>query len=225
MDLESEESCLWPSPRFALLDFFSSSARQASSPLPCLTLITVTTENSDGNLVKGSANYNGLYKFGRLTVIFIRTQIFSIVCCPVWCFLIWSLQLHCKFELREHILDSACPQCLQYWAHDPHIKILVGWLLVGLILFFFFNGFDSHCKVFCDFSGFLIDKKKKFFSGTSHNVYLAYDLYSLSFSQPAGQNSIRKKTIQAKAKNIYTFSRPVSKVPFKDQKRGQKVYQ
>lgn len=102
------------------------------------TLFTVTTENSDGNLVKGSANYNGLYKFGRLTVIFIRTQIFSIVCCPVWCFLIWSLQLHCKFELREHILDSACPQCLQYWAHDPHIKILVGWLLVGLILFFFF---------------------------------------------------------------------------------------
>lgn len=164
MDLKSEESWLWPSPRFALLYFFFFFICK----MGFLTSTLPTTNHSYywelkwDHLVKGSANYNSLYKFGRVTVIFIKTQIFSILYCPVLCFLIWSLQVHCKFKLREHVLDSACPRRLQYWAHDPHTKNFCG-LVTGWIDFFFFFFMDlTQNAVLCDFSGFLTDNKHVF---------------------------------------------------------------
>lgn len=99
-----------------------------------------------------SANYNRLYKCDRVSVIFIRTQIFSILCCPVLCLLTLSLQVHCKFKVGEHVLESACPGYLQCWVHEPHTTnsgVLVGVFLIDLTQ-------SAKC------SGFLIDNKHIF---------------------------------------------------------------
>lgn len=96
-----------------------------------------------------SAHCNRLYKCDRVSVIFIRTQIFSILCCPVLRLLTLSLQVHCKFKVGEHVLGSACPQYLQYWVHEPNSGVLVGVFLIDLTQ-------SAKC------SGFLIDNKHVF---------------------------------------------------------------
>lgn len=172
-DLASEDTWLWPSPRFSL-PYFLHLQDGLSNLLPAYHLshsVTMRTEMRYPCESFCKLQYNRLYKCDRVAVIFIGTQIFSILCCPDLCLLILSLQVHWKFKVREHVLNSTCPRSLQYSAHEPHTTNSC--VLVGV----FFDRLDSECKVFCDFSGFLIDNKHIF---QNSHVYLAHDLYGLS---------------------------------------------